>query len=76
MKSVSGIKVGAFAMNVRIITPRPVIFSCETADLKSLNNAESGGGWISLLINVEPFFVKIFEYCDYVHRLFASECIW
>ena len=50
--------------------------SCETTDLKSLNNAVSGSGWISLLINVEPFFVKIFEYCDYVHQLFASECIW
>ena len=48
---------------------------CETTHLKSVNNA-GGSGWISLLINVQPFFVKIFEYCDYVHQLFASECIW
>ena len=47
---------------------------------KSVNNVKSewmsGSGWTLQLINVETLFVKIFEYCDYVHQLFASECIW
>ena len=63
----------SFCYECHVFTPDII---CETTHLKSVNNAESGSGWISLLINVEPFFVKIFEYCDYVHQLFASECIW